>query len=180
VLGAERGSHPPRYRPSYRAPQVIRYGSPRPPPVFPGQRGFQSPSAPCRLAATSAPACSAHVIEVCVPSMPWPGLAPGFPRSALGVRPEDPFRVAQHRALGPPRLDCGRAGGYAPTRRVWCCTSPHFRRHAAHPAEGGGGGLPSSRPAPAPTGRSVTSSFRDAPPRAEHFGLRPSRPREPQ
>ena len=117
------------------------YGSPGAPPVFPGQRGFQSPSAPCRLATTSAPACSARVIEVCVPSMPRPGLAPGFPRSAPRVHPRDPFQVAQHLALGPPRyVECGRAGGCAPTRRVWCCTSPHFRRHAAHPAEGRGGG----------------------------------------
>jgi hypothetical protein len=47
--------------------------------------------------------------------IPWPGLAPGFPRPALGVCPQDPFRVAQPAPLLPKGyVDCGRAGGCAP------------------------------------------------------------------
>ncbi len=114
------------------------YGSPGAPPVFPGQRGFQSPSAPCRLATTSAPACSAHVIEVCVPSMPWGDSHPlshaqplGF---TLGALSGSPNRLA----LSPPRyVDCGRAEGCAPTRRVWCRASQDLPPARGSPGRGG-------------------------------------------
>lgn len=65
------------------------------PRLVSGQQGLQSPSAPWRLTTPSAPACSARVIGIWVLPIPRPGLAPGFPRPALGVRPQDPFRVAQ-------------------------------------------------------------------------------------
>jgi len=42
-LGAERGSHPPRYRPSYRAPQVIRCGSPLPFSLVSGASSLPQP-----------------------------------------------------------------------------------------------------------------------------------------
>jgi len=86
---------------------------------------------------------------------PRGGFAPPFPRSALGVRPEDPFRVAQRLALDPSRWSAVE-GGCPLQRRVWCRASQDFPRHAAHPAEGGGGGSPTpSRPAPAPPGKWV-------------------------
>lgn len=123
-LGAGRGSHPPRYRPSYRAP-----------PVVPGQRGLQSPSAPWCLTAPSAPACSAHVMGLWVHPIPWVGLSPTFPRSALGVRPQDPFRVAQSRprslgvcGLRSNRRLCPRSAALSAGRaRI-------FPRHPASPA----------------------------------------------
>ncbi len=65
------------------------------PRLVSGQQGLQLPSAPWRLTTPSAPACSARVIGIWVLPIPRPGLAPGFPRPALGVRPQDPFRVAQ-------------------------------------------------------------------------------------
>jgi hypothetical protein len=85
---------------------------------------------------------------------PRGGFAPPFPRSALGVHPEDPFRVAQRLALDPSRWSAVE-GGCPLQRRVWCRASEDFPPHAAHPAEGGVGGLPSSRPAPAPPGKRV-------------------------
>ena len=57
------------------------------PRLVSGQRGIQSLSAPWYLAIPSAPACSARVIGIWVLPIPRPGLAPGFPRPALGVCP---------------------------------------------------------------------------------------------
>lgn len=111
----------------------------RPRLAFPGQRGLQSPSAPWCLTAPSAPACSAHVMGLWVHPIPWVGLAPTFPRSALGVRPQDPFRVAQSRprSLGvcglrsSQRLCLRRAAfGAAPAR-----TSPGTRLTRRSPSE---------------------------------------------
>ncbi|APD10591.1 hypothetical protein A0O31_02575 (plasmid) [Thermus brockianus] len=115
-LGAGRGSHPPRYRPSCRAP-----------PVVPGQRGLQSPSAPWCLAAPSAPACSAHVMGLWVHPIPWVGLSPTFPRSALGVRPQDPFRVAQPSPPIPRGMWIAvEPEAVPPERRVECGASQDF------------------------------------------------------
>jgi hypothetical protein len=49
---------------------------------------------------------------------PRGGFAPPFPRSALGVRPEDPFRVAQRLAPSPLGLECGRRRVSPPAPRL--------------------------------------------------------------
>jgi len=54
--------------------------------------------------------------------IPRGGLAPPFPRSALGFRPEDPFRVAQRLVLDPSRWSAVE-GGCPLQRRVECCAS---------------------------------------------------------
>jgi hypothetical protein len=101
---------------------------------FPGRRGLQSPSAPWRLATPSAPACSAHVMGLWVHPIPWPGLAPGFPRPVLGVGPPGPFpgrptcrfpllpkgmRIAVEPGAVPPerRVECGASQDVPPAPR---------------------------------------------------------------
>jgi len=113
------------------------------PPVFPGQRGLQSPSAPWCLAAPSAPACSAHVMGLWVHPIPWPGLSPGFPRSALGVlTPQDPFRVAQPSPPIPRGMWIAvEPEAVPPERRVECGASQDFPpapRFPGFPPWGGG------------------------------------------
>jgi hypothetical protein len=149
-LGAEREFHPPRYRPSYRAPQVMfslvsRASSlPQPPAI---SRWPQHRPAP-------------HASQRYVFPLPRGGdLHPLSHAQPLGftLDPRDPFRVAQPTPGSPQVWIAVEPRAVPPTRRVWCCTSPHFRRHAAHPAEGRGGGPYPPCPAPAPTGRSVTN-----------------------
>jgi len=92
--------------------------------------------------------------------------AMGSPHAAGGIRtpfptlsprgsPRGPFPRRPTSSPESPRVWSAVEGGCPLQRRVWCRASQDFPRHAAHPAEGGGGGLPSSRPAPAPPGKWV-------------------------
>jgi hypothetical protein len=67
---------------------------------------------------------------------PRGGFAPPFPRSALGVHPEDPFRVAQRLALDPSRWSAVE-GGCPLQRRVWCRASQDIPPARGSPGRGG-------------------------------------------
>jgi hypothetical protein len=167
-LGEGRELHPPLFGLAIVGPRLSGpYGSPYGlPPVFPGGRASRSPSAPCCLTATSALAAAAHVIEVCVPSMPWPGLAPGFPRSALGVWPRRPLPGRPTSSPGSPQV-CGLQSSrrLCPDALRLVLHEPGFPPACSSPGRGGRWRPPlPPRPAPAPTGKQVTSSLGTTPP----------------
>ena len=101
--------------------------------------------------------------------IPRGGFAPPFPRSALGVRPEDPFRVAQRLALDPSRWSAVE-GGCPLQRRVECCTSQDIPPACSFPGRGG-----RWRPPVLTSGPGTTREVGLPPP--YHAGLAGSRPR---
>lgn len=122
---SEQGGTPPRYRPSYRAPPVNSR-------VSRASNRSQPPVASRRPQHRPAP----HVSQGFRPA-PRPGLAPGFPHTALGVRPEDPFRVALLPCLIPHfRGDWSgvERAAMPPQRPVECRASEDLPQHAASPA----------------------------------------------
>ena len=93
------GLAPSPFRPSYRAPPLIRYERNRAsaaPSVFVGQRGFQSPSAPWCLATPSAPAVAAAWQSYVFTPSRRGDLHPLSDTQPWRFLPlQDPFRVAQ-------------------------------------------------------------------------------------
>ena len=125
MLGAEWELHPPRYRPSYRAPPVMNSrvsgASTRAQPPVASRRPQHRP-APHRSSRYGFPASpegDSHPLSHAQP----PGFAPG----TLYASPN-------HQTPSPLGLRVRSKEGVL-QRRVWCRASQDFPRHAAHPAE---------------------------------------------
>jgi len=104
MLSEGRELHPPLFGLAIVGPPVGRVGA----------RAGLPPRA-YALTGASPPAAAARVMGLWVRPIPRGGFAPPFPRSALGVRPEDPFRVAQRLTPSPLGLRVRSKGGLPPS-----------------------------------------------------------------
>ena len=104
MLGEEWESHPPLFGLAIVGPPVGRVGA----------RAGLPPRA-YALTGASPPAAAARVMGLWVRPIPRGGFAPPFPRSALGVHPQDPVRVAQRLTPSPLGLRVRSKGGFPPS-----------------------------------------------------------------
>jgi hypothetical protein len=150
-LGAERGSHPPRYTPSYRAPRVMFSpvagppDLPQPPATSRWPQHRRAPHASWDYVFAPCRGGDLHPLSHAQPS--------GFaPRTLSGSPNIEPWV--------PPGWDCGRAEGCAPNAPRLVLHEPGYSPGMQLTRQKGGVAAPTpSRPAPAPTGRSVVVSL---------------------
>jgi hypothetical protein len=110
VLGAERGSHPPRYTPSYRAPRVMFSpvagppDLPWPPVASPQPQHRRAPHTSQRYVFPPCRGGDLHPLSHAQPS---------------GFGPEDPFRVAQPTPGSPQVCGLRSSRGLCPQRAAF-------------------------------------------------------------